>query len=480
MWNALNRIGNTVSIPGRILKTWLTASADVFDTLAAIPKDMGNIVSYTSDEIKNVFKSAWTKWKRYQKVWNTMLSPFIALWVAVEWAVRGVVTPTTNFVINTFNTWKNLVSNTINSTFGSAFSKNPVSDFRYEELKTANVIEKNKNWLSKWRLSRKVFQDKQWEKKTIISKQPNKSDEPKKYVKDAENNKEVKSNKEMKDSEYIKDNKDSKDNKTSEKNNDTTQNCVDNWTTNKQENKVDSNKKTNKETKNENTEGKNENNPKETSEIVEKNVEHRWVNEAKQILDDSPCGKIIIDWLCANYKDFWIIFNNAAAYGSCNYDHTITIWTKMPSRSDELAPFNWADRDPEFQKKHLLLHELWHCTVASHSQELPGIQKWLNIIQRYIDERKNIDWKTLSLLSYSNNIDYDTSRKKAREDFVEMLALRMNRNWDLCKKYLKLLSDNEHKSFRENHWLIKITKEDASKLQRIFDSIVHYYENMSN
>ena len=148
----------------------------------------------------------------------------------------------------------------------------------------------------------------------------------------------------------------------------------------------------------------------------------------------------------------------------------------MPSRSGELAPFNWENRDPEFQKKHLLLHELWHCTVASHSQELPGIQKWLNIIQRYIDERKNIDWRTLSYLSYRNDT-YKTTWEKAREDFVEMLALRMNWNWNLCKKYLKLLSDDEHRSFREDHWLTKITKEDAARLQTIFDSIIRYYEN---
>ena len=436
MWNTLNRIGNTVSIPGRLLKTWLTASADVFDTLAAIPKDMKNIVSHTSSEIKNVFKSAWTKGKRYQRIGNKLLSPFVALWVAVEWAVRSVVTPATNFVVNTFKTWKNIVNNTINSTFGSAFSKNPVSDFRYEELKTANVIEKNKNWFSRWRFSRKVFQDNTQEGNIV------------------NNTRQL--------------NEKADENINNEENRDAT-----NWTARDQSENEDSAEWT------ADSKEENEENPEGTTESVQENSEHRWVDEAKRILSDSTCGKIIIDKLCERHNDFWIIFDNTTADGKCGYDHTITIWTKMPNGIKELAPFNREARNPEIQKKHLLLHELSHCTVGSHSQDIPGVQEWLDIIKQYIEARKNIDWKTLSLLSYRNDT-YETSWKKAREDFVEMLALRMNWNWDLCKKYLKLLSDEEHRDFRESHWLATITIEHAVKLQNILDSIVRYYENLSN
>jgi hypothetical protein len=203
------------------------------------------------------------------------------------------------------------------------------------------------------------------------------------------------------------------------------------------------------------------------------------VDEAKRILSDSNCGKIIIDRLCESHKDFWIIFDNTTSIGRCNEDHTITIWTKMPNWITALSPFNWEAKNPETQKKHLLLHELSHGVIHSHAQEIPWIQEWLNLIKQYIEARKNIDWKTLSLLSYRNNT-YGTTWEKAREDFVEMLALRMDWNWSLCKKYLKLLSDDEHKSFRKTHWLTTITKEDASKLQNIFDSIIHYYENLSN
>ena len=61
----MSRIENTVSIPDRSIQTWLTISSNIFDTLAAFPKDIKGVVKYTSDEIKNIFKSAVTKWKRY-------------------------------------------------------------------------------------------------------------------------------------------------------------------------------------------------------------------------------------------------------------------------------------------------------------------------------------------------------------------------------------------------------------------------------
>ena len=462
MWNRANRVENTVSIPDRGICTWLTATADIFNALAAIPKDMREIVKYTSNEIKNIFKSATTRWKRYQRIWNTLLSPFVALWAAVEWALRTVVTPSVNFITNAYRTGKNTVKNAINSTFWSTFSKKPVSNFKYEELKTANIIEKNKNWFSKRRFNRKLFQNKEWEDKKTNN--TNHLNETKKDINEEKNNKEKESKK---------DDKDFKNTKSVKESEDVTQDKPNNWATEKEKKELTEQTEQTEKTE---TWKNSENN----NEIIEKNSEHIWVNEAKRILSDSICGKIIIDRLCESHKDFWIIFNNTKSIGRCNEDNTITIWTKMPNGISGLAPFNWESKNPETQIKHLLLHELSHVVIYSHAQEIPEIQEWLDLIKQYIEARKNIDWKTLSLLSYSNNNDYNTSQKKAKEDFVEMLALRMNWNWSLCKKYLTLLSDDEHKSFRENHWLATITKEHASKLQSIFDNIAHYYENLSN
>lgn len=408
----MNRIENTLSIPDRSIQTWLTIPSNIFDALSAFPKDMKGIVKYTFGEIKNIFKSAVTKWKRYQKVWNTLLSPFVALWTAVEWAVRTVVTPTVNLFANTLKTWANTVDNTRKSTFWSVLSDRPVSDFEYEELKTANVINKNKNWFSKWRFGRKVFKN--------SSKQPSWIENNHKKTQDKNNRSNVKS---------------------------------DSWMRENRERNI---------------------NPFwQWSESIDPNGKHIWVAEAKRILSDSPCGRIIIDRLCESHKDFWIIFDNTKSIGRCN-ENSITIWTKMPSWITALAPFNWKTKNPELQKKHLLLHELSHWVIHSHKQDIPGIQEWLDLIKQYIEARKNIDWRTLSLLSYRNNI-YETTWEKAREDFVEMLALRMNWNWNLCKKYLNLLSDEGHRKLRESYWLATITKEHASKLQNIFDSIVRYY-----
>lgn len=379
----MRKFENTVSIPDRLVQTWLTVPENIFDTLAAIPKDMKAVVKHTSEEIKDIFRSAVSKWKRYQKIWNTILSPFVALWTAVEWAVRTVVTPATNLVVNTLKTWGNTINNTRKSTLWSVFSDKPISNFEYEELKTANVISKNKNRISKWRFNRKVFKNSEWK------------DNSKRW-KETNNKEEI------------------------------------------------------------------------------KNVEHRWVEKAKKILSDSPCWKKIIDGLCTRHNDFWIIFKDNTSMGRCNEDHTITIWTQIPNWIAELAPFNRKTKDSKFQIKHLLLHELSHCAIHSHKDEIPGINEWLDLIKRYIETNNNIGWRTLSLLSYRSSI-YPTSREKAREDFVEMLALRMNWDWHLCKKYLKLLSDDAYRVFRENHWLVTITKEHASKLQNIFDEIINYY-----
>ena len=144
-----NRISNTIRIPDRLLQTWLTTTADIFDTLSSFPKDLRDIIKYTSDEIKELFKNAVSKWKWYQRLWNTIISPFVAAWAVIEWAVRSVVTPTTNLVKNTYSTWRNFLSNTFKSTFWSVFSKKPLSDFKYESIKTANVIKKDNNFVFK-------------------------------------------------------------------------------------------------------------------------------------------------------------------------------------------------------------------------------------------------------------------------------------------------------------------------------------------
>ena len=166
MWKALsnfsNRISNTALIAPRLGYTGLNTGTDVIDTLAAIPRDFLDVVQYTAHGIKDVLSSAWTTWKRYQRVWNIIKSPFVAMWAAIEWAVKSVVTPGINELANAWNTGKNTVKNAWRSTFGRVFSKKPVSDFSYNRLKTANIIQKNKNWfINRW-FSRKSMEWYKW------------------------------------------------------------------------------------------------------------------------------------------------------------------------------------------------------------------------------------------------------------------------------------------------------------------------------
>ena len=160
MWerarNAWNRILNTLATWPRVLGTVLNSGTDTIDTVVNIPKRILKVISNTWHAIKDVLVDAWTKWKWYQRVWNIILSPFVATWAAVEWVWRAALT-TTEWVVDVWNTAKNTVTNTWRSTFGRVFSKRPLSDFSYDKLKTANFINKDKNWFSGLQFGKKKW-----------------------------------------------------------------------------------------------------------------------------------------------------------------------------------------------------------------------------------------------------------------------------------------------------------------------------------
>lgn len=409
-----NRISNTIRIPDRLLQTWLTTTADIFDTLSSFPKDLRDIIKYTSDEIKEVFKNAVKKWKWYQRVWNTIISPFVAAWAIIEGAVRSVVTPTTNLVKNTYSTWRNFLSNTFKSTFWSVFSKKPLSDFKYESIKTANVIKKDNNFIFKWWSSRKVF--KNTPRNTERPAEPERTPDP--------------------EPDYI-----------------------DNYERRQRPGRPTRNTW---------------NNPWNQPENVEWGAHHIWVERAKNILNDSPCWRIIIDRLCRDHPEFWIIFDNTTCDWRWNENNTITVWTLMPRGSAGMAPFNRVAKNREKQIKHILLHELAHCTLYSHTNEIPWLSEGYNIVKHYLEANAR-EWKTLSILSHSSV--YETIDVKAMEDCVEMIALAMNGNWELANRYLKLLTDDEYSAFRANNRLVKISRADANKLRTALENVRTYYLN---
>lgn len=505
MWqwlnNLWNRVGNTALVIPRLGYTGLNAWTDAIDTLAAIPRDFLDVVQYTSHEIKNILSSAWTTWKRYQRVWNIIKSPFVAAWAAIEWAIKTAVTPVVNGIANSVNTVKNTVKNTWRSTFGRVFSKKPISDFSYDKLKTANVIQKNKNWfINRW-FSRKSMEWYKWiinEKWNIEDNKwkgdaaaavvpivvPTKTTRTKKDVEVADSwgtirdkmNKALESTKSnLKETFALKDDKWEITSKTETKAakpskvEEVKKEKIEKWETTKWITKDNPETKSEKDV--ESTEKKDSS--KTATESLDTEAKRKWLDEAKNLVEDSICWQKILEWL-QNDKDFWIIFDNTtSSWKHDKENNAIVVWTKLPKETNWLAPLNWETKDPEYQKKHILLHELAHCTVHSHKDEIPEIQKWLDIVEKYID--KDSDGKTLSLLSYKND-HYKTNKDKAKEDFVEMLALAMNWKWTNCQKYMELLSDDEHKEFREKNGLATITKDDAEALENACKAVVKFYE----
>lgn len=161
------RAWNTLWLPVRIWWTALYGWLDAVNTVANIPKQAFEIISNTTGQIKDVFSNARNTWKRYNKLVNVPLSPFIATGTAIEWAVRAVVNPSWNAITHTRDVAWNILVNTWNSVKWTLGDK-PISDFKYEHLKTNPIG--TKNYVSKWQWFSK------WDKKTE-SKSEEKKDE---------------------------------------------------------------------------------------------------------------------------------------------------------------------------------------------------------------------------------------------------------------------------------------------------------------
>jgi len=515
MWerinNFWNRLGNTAMVLPRLGWTVVNTGVDAINAVVTPVKDVADVVQYTADGIRNVLIDPQGKWKWYERVWNAILSPFVAAWAAIQWAVKAAVTPIVNWAVNGRNTVKNAVKNTWRSTFGRVFSKKPLSDFSYDQLKTANIIDKKKNWfLSKW-FSRKSRQWGEWrineqlsepksmrpEPKSMWPEPKSMRPEPKSMRPDVDTSDKSwnvaagtaiaatawsaasslvnnKKHEKTKSSEWIKN-----DLESLKKQKDEIEKQIEKiLETEKWDSKWKPEKVENTDSKIEwkswgKTEKSDSKPDEKKSESLDKEAKRVWLNKAKDLLKDSPCGQKIIDWLCEKYEDFWVIFDDTTCNGRHNKD-SITVGTKMPEDKNMwgLAPLNRETKDKEYQVKHVLLHELAHCTV-SHKDKIPEVKEWLDIIKKYIE--KDDSGKTLSLLTYKNK-KYDSSEAKAKEDLVEMFALRMNWDWKKCKEYMELLSSDEKKDFRNKYGLATVSKEDADKLQKVCDAMAKFYE----
>lgn len=148
MKNFWNRMWNTLMIAPRTVGAGLHAVTKVVDTTTNFIKNALDVGRNTLHKTRDVLIDPWTHWKRYQKAWNIALSPIIATWTLFEWTWRTIVTPISDLVSDSTNTIDSTIRDTQRSIFGRLFSKKPVSDFSYDNFKTADVINKDNNRFS--------------------------------------------------------------------------------------------------------------------------------------------------------------------------------------------------------------------------------------------------------------------------------------------------------------------------------------------
>jgi hypothetical protein len=204
-----------------------------------------------------------------------------------------------------------------------------------------------------------------------------------------------------------------------------------------------------------------------SSEKLDEKTEKKWwekVEDAErvEILEDGSLWKKVFDAIKKDNPELKIVFDDNSSNGKIDWDKKlIIIWTKRPREgSNIVAPFN-DDLDMEYQKKHVLLHELSHVVLDNHKNEW----KWL------IGVCKD---KTLSLIS--KNKTYNTPEKRAKEDACEIFALYC-RWWKNFDKYMELLSSDEKEAERSAKWLSKITKSDVATIKASCEKLAWLYEN---
>ena len=459
MWekakNVWNRLWNTAMMVPRTAGTILNTGTDVVDTVVEVPKRLLTVAKNTAHEIKKVFVEPWKYGKWYQRVWNIALSPFIAAWTLIEWAGKAVLTPA-EWVVDTWNTAKNTVTNGWRSTFGRLFSKKPLSDFSYDKLKTSNFINKDK-----FRFSWLQFGKKEWvwvetpSKKAVATtaaaataataataaaastKESSTAmdDVMKKFekkLKDMEdsfskkmeevltNNKKLseqnsalqkanteleKKNEELKKTlEWLKKPTETKPaEKPAEKK-------LDEWKPGKKEDKPES-----KEIKD----------ATRAPEIVKSN---KWKKMLDYLQRAHPEIKIETDSSTNTWHLYWTKSWNK-----------IVVWTKDKNEAPQV-----------------LLHEISHVLEQDNAEwvkELKDAMKALN--ERYGKQ----------LFFVSNNDKYDTKEKKTIEDVCEIIALYARDDWSF-DKHMKKLQSGEIKK------LAKIDRSDAEHLKDLCENII--------
>lgn len=148
MGKIVNAVWNTLGIVPRGLGTIGVGTLDTFKTGANVLTDMGMVVKDTSDKLWDVLSSSWNTGKWYNKLYQVPAGVVLGAGTLVEWAVRTVLEPVRNGVLNVRDVTGNFFKN-IGNSIGRLFdTTKPVSDFSFEKLQYKKPT--GKNWVSNW------------------------------------------------------------------------------------------------------------------------------------------------------------------------------------------------------------------------------------------------------------------------------------------------------------------------------------------
>ena len=147
-WKSTERFtGNTVGVAPRVVGTGVRWVIDGAQSTVNVASDMAFVIKDTSDRLWKTLTSAWNTGKWYNKLYQVPLSPFAGAVEVIEGAVRTVIEPTRNLILNARDTVANVFTN-----FGSGIRRlfrtdKPVSDFSFNKLEYKKPTWKN--WMSK-------------------------------------------------------------------------------------------------------------------------------------------------------------------------------------------------------------------------------------------------------------------------------------------------------------------------------------------
>ena len=147
-WKSTGRFtGNTVGVAPRVVGTGVRWVIDGTQSIANVVSDMASVVKNTSDRLWDTLSSARNTGKWYNKLYQVPISPFAGAAEVIEGAVRTVLEPSRNLILNTRDTISHGFTNLGRSIRWLFRTDVPVSDFSFDKLEYKKPTWKN--WMSR-------------------------------------------------------------------------------------------------------------------------------------------------------------------------------------------------------------------------------------------------------------------------------------------------------------------------------------------